>query len=160
MEALNIRLVNEEDAQLLFEWANDPTTRLNSFNTSHITWEEHINWLHNKLSDPNSKLYISTLSGVDAPIGFVKFEKKDAIIIGITIAPDQRGKGYGAEILNITCEEYWKNSDEEILAYIKLDNIASKRIFEKANFKYWKEEKSNDTSYIILKKLKNENSQF
>ena len=38
---INLRLAVVDDVFLLWQWANDPMTRANSFNTEAISWNVH-----------------------------------------------------------------------------------------------------------------------
>ena len=44
-----LRKATIEDMDLLFQWANDPVVRKNSFSTAEISYEEHTKWYHNLL---------------------------------------------------------------------------------------------------------------
>lgn len=154
IEKLNIRLATIQDAQLLFDWANDPITRLNSFNTAPIKWADHVTWLNKKLSDPESIIYLVYIG--ENPIGVVKFDKGIETIIGVTVAPSQRGKGLGGAILRKACDEFWKINSEDVIAYIKKDNTASLRIFVKAGFKLAEERLFNHEVCSILKAMRND----
>src|SRR5262249_14791779 len=48
-DALQLRLATREDAGLLWQWANDPQTRANSFHQESIPWDQHVSWYTAKL---------------------------------------------------------------------------------------------------------------
>lgn len=150
---IEIREVILSDAQFLFNWANDPVTRQNSFNSEPIEWNDHILWLKKRLFDLKNKTYI--LHSNEEPIGVVKFEGIEDTIIGVTVAPFHRGKGLGVEIIKIGCNKYWENNDLPILAYIKKDNVASQHVFKKAGFTFLKDEIIYGKACLILKAKKN-----
>jgi RimJ/RimL family protein N-acetyltransferase len=152
---IEIRDATINDAKILFEWANDPNTRQNSFIPETIEWNQHISWLKKKLIDPLSKIYIFYYHHTQ--IATVRFDTNKNTIIGITVAPGHRGLGLGAEILKIATNYFWINSNNEIFAYIKKDNIASQHIFEKAGFRFFKEDMENRIDCIILKAIKDDN---
>lgn len=151
---IEIRDATINDAEILFEWANDQNTRQNSFNPETIEWNNHISWLRKKLIDPLTKIYI--LYHQHKQIATVRFDTNKNTIIGITVAPSHRGLGLGSEILKIAINNFWINNNSEIFAYIKKENIASKRIFEKAGFRFFKEDITNCIECIILKAKKND----
>ena len=107
-----------------------------------------------KLIEPSIKIYI--LHHTQKPIGVVRFEINDTIIVGITVAPSHRGMGLGAKILNVACNKFWRNYTSDIYAYIKKGNIASQRIFEKAGFTFQCEGMFNSIECMILKAEKND----
>lgn len=150
---IGIRESTINDANILFDWANDPETRENSFNSGSINWDDHLQWFKKKLIDPTSKIYI--LQYNEMPIGVVRFEVNETTIIGVTVAPDHRGLGLGAEILKTACNTFWENSSDIILAYIKKKNIPSYRVFKKAGFTFLREDKVNNIECLILKATKN-----
>lgn len=130
---LKIRKAEINDAEYLFTLANDPVTRKNSFSSELIDWDSHIKWLEQKVNDSNSFIYIVTKD--NKKIGTVKFEIKDEVVIGVTVDPNHRGLGLGAFIIEKGCQKFWTLNEENIIAYIKTSNKASKKIFERAKFK-------------------------
>src|SRR2546428_5112434 len=87
------------DADVLWRWANDPETRRNSFNTSPILYEEHVAWLSQRLGSDATPIWI--FSDGDVPVGQVRFDiSGDVAEIGITVAPEQRARGYGRAMLD------------------------------------------------------------
>jgi len=130
---IDIRQIIESDCAIIYEWANDPDTRRHSFNSEAIKGEEHQQWFYNKLSDDNCYWYHFSLE--QNPIGHVRIEKNEDTIISVTIAPEFRRKGLGAEIIKIGCQAFWKSNNNDIIAYIKNTNPGSIKSFEKAGFK-------------------------
>lgn len=53
-----LRKATIADMDLLFEWANDPLVRQNSFTTEKITYEEHQRWFWKALERENFQQYI------------------------------------------------------------------------------------------------------
>lgn len=71
----------------------------------------------------------------DENVGFVQFSKIDeGLELGYSILDECRGKGYGSEAL---CEAVClaKTMSNCLVAYIRDDNEASKRVIEKAGLK-------------------------
>lgn len=135
--SINIRAIKEEDKQITFEWANDPVTRENSFNSEPIPFTQHAKWFETKLKDKTTHYFICEVNS--QPAGLVRFDynkTEDTFIIGITIAKNYRGRKLATPFLKNTCSMFSTNCDKRIIAYIKEDNIASKKAFEKAGFKF------------------------
>ena len=146
---LNIREANINDAQLLFSWANDPVTRQSSFNSDPIEWKSHLSWMENSIKNVNRILYIVLFEEI--PVGTVRFDQNDTTVIGVTVAPEFRGKGMGAKIIKIACEAYLKKvNTRKIVAYIKNENLASVKAFQKAGFSLTGEGLWNNIPCIIL----------
>ncbi|MCR5175628.1 MAG: GNAT family N-acetyltransferase, partial [Anaerovibrio sp.] len=74
-ESLYLRVADENDKLLLFEWSNDPEVRKNSFNTDSISLPEHEQWLKNALADENTLIYI--LMERDIPVGQIRLVHGD-----------------------------------------------------------------------------------
>ena len=134
---LTVRPVGDEDCRLLWEWVNDPGVRQASFESHQIAWEEHVAWFRATRGDPRRVIFI-ILDDNRQPVGQVRFEPQDAdggAEIIISIAGDHRGRGVGAEALSVACEAYRPlGLAQRVMAYIKPENAASVRIFEKAGF--------------------------
>jgi RimJ/RimL family protein N-acetyltransferase len=138
MNNLKIRRAEVSDTIIYFKWVNNPEVRAYSYSSEVISWEDHVNWFSNKINDPNYIFFIFENSS-NEKIGQVRFEKIDDqnYLIGVSVASEHRGKGYGSEMLKMSCAKI-KNihSDSIIHAYIKIENNASTFIFEKAGFLY------------------------
>ncbi|MCO5233142.1 MAG: GNAT family N-acetyltransferase [Chitinophagales bacterium] len=128
---ISIRLAEKSDELITFEWTNDTETRKNSFSNNIISFEEHSNWW-------NSKIRFNTYFIVEVNskrAGIIRFDKhKDYYTIGINIAPEFRNRGFSSKFLFISCKKFRKNHNEDIFAFIKPENLASIKSFEKAGF--------------------------
>ena len=147
---LTVREVNLNDVNLLFDWANDELTRQNSFNSTKISFEEHEQWLTSKLKNTNSLFFIGMIN--TEPIGLVRFEiGEENTIVSISIDKNFRGKKLAPSLLKEAGKSYFKKSKKPILAYIKKENIASLKSFEKAGYNFYSEEKVNNIDSYIYK---------
>ncbi len=139
-----------KDADLLFEWINDPQVRAQSLSTNIITYEVHKNWFSKKMADKNCYLYIVYNSNV--PAGMIRFDVyNNESTISYLVDKLQRGKGIGFLIINEGIKQF-KNDSHFIgclKATVKNTNIASLKIFENTGF-----EKENDNANLVhFKKL-------
>lgn len=134
---LYLREATAEDVDLLFAWANDPEVRKQSFSTAEIKYEEHVAWYQRLLSRPDAKQYI-LISG-EEEVGQVRItvEGKSAEI-GYSIAPSQRGKGYGSQIVALLPDMVRKDFPEveTLIAQVKPENKASQKVFENNHFDF------------------------
>ena len=147
---INFREVTKEDVHLLFDWSNDALTRQNSYKSEEIVFSDHEKWFNNKINDKNSLLLIGTTH--NKPVGLVRFDVKDeSSTIGITIDKAFRGKKLAPKLLIEASKLYFQNFFKPVLAYIKKENIASIKSFEKAGFQYYKEEKINQIDSYVYK---------
>ena len=130
---LRFRRVEEADCRRIWEWANDPITRAASFSSEPIGWETHVDWFYRKLDDSSCQFFIAEDSK-GTPVGQVRYDRdKDKWIISVSVAPEFRGRGYGMAIIALSIDEL-SPYHGIIHAYIKPDNRASIRAFEKTGF--------------------------
>lgn len=129
------RLAKSTDCRMYFDWANDPITRQQSFNSEPIIYENHELWFNNRLKDEQSILYVIEFNR--QPIGQVRFQlnQKEAVI-SYSLDKEYRGKGLGIWILKNGITAFRKNhSDYRIIGFVKFKNIASAKIFRALEFK-------------------------
>lgn len=125
------------DQHRLFDWANDPVVRANSFNSAPISLGTHERWFHLRLENPSvSKLYIAETED-NLPIGQVRFELKSdkdwEIHYGLWVGA--RRMGFGSKIVQLGLDKLReKNPSARVLGYVKPENIASQSIFENLGF--------------------------
>jgi UDP-2,4-diacetamido-2,4,6-trideoxy-beta-L-altropyranose hydrolase len=155
-QMLALRNAHESDSRLIFEWANDPATRSVSFSTEVIPWETHQAWYLAKLQDPYCIIFMALEAG-GRPVGMVRYQLEGMeSVVSINLDPNQRGKGYGAQILKISADRLFRTGKTRLIhAYIKPDNVPSIRAFTKAGF----EEQSqvvfhgNEACHFILSEV-------
>lgn len=146
------RIAVSDDARLYFDWANDPLTRQQSFNSEPIIWENHEAWFFRKIADPNALLLVfETVDNV--PVGQVRFEKQTdgEVIIGVSLDTKFRGRGLATQLVTEACRvcrKQWGNVP--VTAYIKTENVASVRAFERAGFVPSAESRKFDGTGICL----------
>ena len=119
----------------LFEWANDPLVRRNSFNSDPITYEDHQKWFDSMMKDSCILPYI--LMDNDVPVGQIRLKMEgDTAEISYSIAQEYRGKGYGHSILKLvkrmTSEQY--PMIKSLIARVKPSNSQSFSLFQKEGF--------------------------
>jgi UDP-2,4-diacetamido-2,4,6-trideoxy-beta-L-altropyranose hydrolase len=130
---LRLRRVEEDDCRLIWEWANDPVTRAVSFSSAPIPWEAHVDWFYRKLEDRSCVFLVVELPD-GTPVGQVRYDREEhEWIISVSVAPEFRGRGYGTAIIALSLDAFWRQY-RALHAYIKPDNLASIRAFEKAGF--------------------------
>lgn len=133
---LYLRKANALDKKIVYDWANDPLTRQNSFQSAPISWESHEKWYEEVMESmvsselPQTVLYICM--NVMQPVGTVRIridEKK--AVISYQVAPECRGLGYGKKMLLLLEEEIRKHYPglQVLEAEVKPENQASSHIF-------------------------------
>lgn len=137
---ISLRQVTDSDCDLVWQWSNEKETRNASFSEKPISWEEHVHWFKEKLADPNHVFFIVT-NGNKNPLGQIRYsvEGKKAVV-SFSIAPESRNLGYGSEILKIAAQKlFYETEVEEILAFVKAENLVSSKTFQNAGFKQTEE---------------------
>ena len=148
-ENLYLRPATVDDARLIFEWANDSKVRENSFNTDDILWDDHLAWFNRTLADESTLLFI--LMKDDAPVGQVRLANSDKWQISYSIASVYRGQGYGKLILQLAENELVVegHGGAKLYAEVKMDNIASQKIF--TGLDYWMSESEHVGALAYVK---------
>jgi pseudaminic acid synthase len=130
---------NENDGKLIMEWRNDIETRNNFYNNNLFIWNDFRNIFY-------EKYFIQTV-----PPLFALYENKKVCFIGcrdtnikydieisINLDPHYRNKNLSSIIVKKAIDYIKKKYPliNNIIAEIKVENIASNKIFIKNNFKY------------------------
>lgn len=153
---ISFRKANTDDLMLYFNWTNDASVRENSYQSEGISLENHSNWFLAKIKDDSCTMYVFE-NHLKQPIGQIRIQKQDekTAIIGISNDKNHRGKGYASEMLVMATQDFLdKNPNYIISAYIKIENKASEKAFQKAGYQLDVVlEYQNHTSYhYIFKK--------
>jgi UDP-2,4-diacetamido-2,4,6-trideoxy-beta-L-altropyranose hydrolase len=137
LRAFEIRLrpARNDDCDILWRWANDPGTRNASFRPASIAWDQHREWFEKSLSDDQTLIMIAEDSGNPIATLRMKNEGDGVAQISITLAPEARGKGLAAYLIERGSREAAALMDtRRVEALIKPENIASRRAFENAGY--------------------------
>lgn len=132
---VDLRPVAASDAEILWKWANDPVTRAMSFDPRPIPREEHVSWLKRKLGDSKVRFYLAVVAG--RPVAQVRFdgETNHSLVINVSVAPEHRGRGLGAVAIRAATDRVFEEtSSPRVIAWVREDNLASRRTFLKADY--------------------------
>ena len=125
-----VRKATKADSQDVLSWRNDPLTRSMSRAQDEVEEAPHLEWFEGALSDPRRTLLIGELNG--QKIGMVRFDHGEETEVSININPACRGKGLSRALL--TQSMAWARGT--IVAEIRPENLASRRLFEDAGFSF------------------------
>ncbi len=136
-DSLSIRLVEDGDSRLLWEWANDPVVRASSFSSGTIPWDDHVAWFRAKLTDRNCRILVA-LDASAVPAGQIRFDKRglSEADIDVTVDGRLRGLGYASRLIDLATN--WAFAEWSLMrlnAFVMPENVASARAFERAGFK-------------------------
>ncbi len=134
---ISVRPATAGDVDRLLDWANDPVTRAAGFRPAPIDAATHARWLDDRLSSPSSRLYIGLEDG--RPVGMVRLEAETEgrVEVGISVAPEARGRGVGRALLEAGLSAGLADPDLDaavLVARIRPENAASVALFGGAGF--------------------------
>ena len=132
---LRVRLAEEKDVELLWQWANDPDVRRNSFSPEEIPIQRHREWFLRKIGSPATRIYVIERQG--KPVGQVRYDRANGreAEIDVSIAAEHRGSGLGTEALAATKERALKDLEvESVVGIVMKSNTASCSAFQRAGF--------------------------
>ena len=138
--SLTARAAGMDDARLLWQWRNDPTTRAGARSSAEVTWDEHVGWLTASLARSDRMLLVVEHALV--PIGTVRWdlEGKGEWEVSITVAPERRGQSLARPVLDageMALFDVAQSKGTEVTAYlavVHVDNAASVRLFESSAY--------------------------
>ena len=134
-KSVNLRVVEKEDLPLLLDWFNNPEIagryEALDFQQSKREFESR----YDKLGPDEKFFFIEKKDG--SKIGSIgHFPKGNLLEIGYCILPDERGRGYCTEAVQIMVDYLFLSRElVRIQATTDADNFASQRVLEKAGFK-------------------------
>jgi UDP-2,4-diacetamido-2,4,6-trideoxy-beta-L-altropyranose hydrolase len=133
---LSIRAARSDDVHLLYEWANDPAVRANSFHREPIPWETHVCWYAERLHSPNTRFWLLEESGI--ALGQIRYDRRfpgTEAVINFSVAQAHRGKGHGLKLVTLTRPLAVTDLQvREMAAMVIQGNHASYRTFLRAGF--------------------------
>ncbi len=134
MSEPQLRPVQVQDAALLWEWANDPTVRINAFHGEPIPWETHVHWLEAKLASPACRMWILEID--HRPAGQIRYDREgESATISFSVDPAHRGRGVGKTLVGRSAALACRELGVRILAaLVKPGNPASTGVFLATGF--------------------------
>ncbi|MBT5560248.1 MAG: UDP-2,4-diacetamido-2,4,6-trideoxy-beta-L-altropyranose hydrolase, partial [Proteobacteria bacterium] len=123
-----------QDIEKVFQWQCHPSTRQFSLNQDQPTWDEHLDWMTHKISEcVQDHFYITRDIETKTRIGVARLDRISAghYLVSIFIDPESYGKGIGLATLELLDNMH---PHVTIHATVLADNVASQRLFEKANY--------------------------
>lgn len=135
-QRLRLKAVSADDCKLIWQWANAPDVRARSFSSQPIPWDEHVQWFKAKQKALDCRFYLA-IDPHDIPLGVIRFDlHQDNATVSVTIDSQFRAQGYGNQLINLASTKLFRTSNVAyIYAYIRPDNQASLRAFQKAGFR-------------------------
>ena len=149
---IKVRKAVGSDCFEYFNWASDPTVRSQSLNTAGLVWESHKKWYEQKLTSQKAELFV--LSVGELPIGQVRFDINDeSADISYSLDSLVRGRGWAALCVEKSINAFRSRSAVPLRALVKSDNLASRAVFKRLNFKEEISEPSRNVTQYELGKF-------
>lgn len=145
---IKLREVHIGDWSFILEMRNEKEIREFSNNCNIITKDEHYCYM-NKLEKDDIYQRIVTIDDKNA--GYIKIINGE---ISIMIKKGYRGKGIGSEFIKLVLDEVDKFKTNKIIAKIKVNNIASIKLFKKSGFQQIEtiyDQNNNPYEYVMEK---------
>ncbi len=140
-EKIYLRLMTEEDTDLIVAWRNNPRVLHNFIYQKPFTREGHLNWIRTQVEPGHVVQFIICEKATDRPVGSVYFrdispEHKKAEY-GIFIGEDDAiGKGYGSEACRKACDyAFSKLGLHKLILRVYAENQPAIASYEKNGFK-------------------------
>lgn len=151
MKVVKIRFADFEDMNDLFEWRNDTNSVMNSISNKKVCGKKHQDWYLSRLKQLH-KNPILIAEGSGDPInkfGMVRFDiiQKNIFRVSINLNPSFRGKGLAKDIL-INAENFFFKEIAILVAEVRRDNEASKKVFINSGYLDVSSESSDPIMYI------------
>ena len=133
LDQLIVRPATLQDAELVWQWRNDLTTRSYSRNTGFIAWKDHLAWFAAVVGSPD-RVVSMVLGATSDPIAVVRFDRLSATtadwLVNLNLRPESRGLGLGRPVLLAACRTFFdRQGQQRLRAEIHPRNIASRRVF-------------------------------
>jgi len=133
---VTLRPACEADARQLWQWRNEESMRLASFQTAPVPFADHEAWVSRVLTD-RSVLLLIGIDDAQQGIGYIRFnldtERAD---VSVCVDSRQRGRGLGVDLINTGCAYLWeRHPSVEVVALVKQQNSASRAAFLAAGFR-------------------------
>ena len=146
---IEIRHASKEDEKDLLDWRNDRLTIRASLSNSAVLPEHHAKWFDDIVKKKNCPILIAEQD--KHKIGMVRFDKSEnCFMVSINLNPIHRGKGLGSRVL-LLAEEFFFTKPSEIIAQVKVENIASAKLFTKCGYNLTENAEHNSLELIFTK---------
>lgn len=152
LNSLNIsfRKATKNDLLQVYNWSNNTLVRENSYNSMPLKLKDHSKWFLDIIKSKDTLFLIAMVN--NHPAGIVRYTIKNGYsVVGIIVSEEYRGQKLASKFLLKGANKYFEKFETPILAFIKKENTASVKSFQKANYKYFKDEIINGSSSFVYK---------
>ncbi len=130
-----LRELTSADMETVWRVNNDPDARAQSLSQAEIPWVEHQQWFTAALSDPKLAMWMIEVDGREVGVVRIAARGEHTWLMSVALAPAHRGRGLGSEAIALAAQRHREAHPGATLeAWVAVDNVASRRAFEKAGF--------------------------
>ena len=132
---LRVRKARQSDSKRFLTWRNDPLVVASSFTKGVIKMQDHQRWYNQKLASDDCGLYV--IEYETEPAGQVRFDIAGSeATINYSLDAAFRGRGLATRSMHRAIAIFFEQHEyvTALVAFVKPDNAASCRVFEKLNF--------------------------
>lgn len=134
---IKFRKASSADVKTVYNWANDPEVRRQSYSKSEIAWQQHERWFSEKISNALCEYFIVVID--NSSVGQLRFdqsvEEEGVYVISYLIDRSWRGKNLGSYVLIKGVKKLTElRSAKKIVGYVQRTNISSIKAFQRAGF--------------------------
>ncbi len=132
-KGLSIRKASPEDIGKVYEWQCHENTRKYALSPKVPSWEEHFEWMSNKLKSTTDFFYIIESQTLGCSVAVVRLDRRARAeyTLSIYASPDHYGKGIAKKALQIIGDIH---RDVTLYATVLEENAASQKLFTSANY--------------------------
>ncbi|MEO0326209.1 MAG: GNAT family N-acetyltransferase [Myxococcota bacterium] len=132
MNECALRPASAADCRFVHAIHDQPSVRARSISQEQIPYADHETWYAARLDDPCYAIFVAENAG--EAVGVVRLaEGRDETEISIALDADATGKGLGRVLIRLAVEAA-QGRRSPVSAYIRPDNLPSRRAFEGAGF--------------------------
>ncbi|EGR1102416.1 UDP-2,4-diacetamido-2,4,6-trideoxy-beta-L-altropyranose hydrolase [Vibrio cholerae] len=139
-EGISLVRAFPEDIALIYEWQRHPETRKHALTPNIPTWDEHHGWMSRKLRSVTDYYYmVVERANEGQKVGAVRLDRMSPghYLVSIFVDPQNYGKGIAYKALRAIDAIH---PDVTLHATVLKANIASQRLFQKADYQQVDEE--------------------
>ena len=155
--AVRLREATISDREQIWQWSNEPVARSASHTMDPISWEAHVRWFDEQLTNRKKRIYVA-LDPEDEAIGMIRFAPDNGgVVVSLNIDQRFRGKSLAHTMIKQAAATFLKIGDcESITAYVKVGNERSLRAFLRSGFEQISvvNHSGQDTHALILRRGK------
>jgi len=135
MPGLTFKKATRADCLVYYTWASDPEVRKNSFTTTPLRYDEHVQWFFKKIAAPSCFMFVAGSNGKQVGQVRIEVDGSDGTI-SFSIARETRKLGFGTAMITAlpTLIKEQSIPVKCLVGQVKITNVASRKCFEKNDY--------------------------